>query len=74
MRDPLVHRDVLARFVEFVVEARGLDAYGVVDSGLPGTSGNREFVVWFGRGGAKGLSLATLACAIDELVLPMYTT
>jgi 23S rRNA (cytidine1920-2'-O)/16S rRNA (cytidine1409-2'-O)-methyltransferase len=67
VRDAAVHRDVLVRFTRFVASAMGLDVYGAVDSGLPGTGGNREFVVRFGRGGAKGLSLATLESAIDGL-------
>jgi 23S rRNA (cytidine1920-2'-O)/16S rRNA (cytidine1409-2'-O)-methyltransferase len=67
VRDPTVHRDVLVRFTDFVAKAMGLDILGVVDSGLPGTGGNREFVVWFGRGRAKGLSLATVESAIDSL-------
>jgi 23S rRNA (cytidine1920-2'-O)/16S rRNA (cytidine1409-2'-O)-methyltransferase len=42
VRDPAVHRKVLARVVE---AARGWGAVtlGVVDSGLPGPKGNREF-------------------------------
>ena len=69
VRDAAVHRDVVARFVDFIRRTMVLEVLGVVDSGLPGTSGNREFVVWFGRGGAKGLSLATLESAIDDLTL-----
>jgi 23S rRNA (cytidine1920-2'-O)/16S rRNA (cytidine1409-2'-O)-methyltransferase len=44
VRDPDVHRDVLERVIE---TARTWDAVtvGVVDSGLPGPKGNREFFV-----------------------------
>jgi 23S rRNA (cytidine1920-2'-O)/16S rRNA (cytidine1409-2'-O)-methyltransferase len=44
VRDPEVHREVLERVVE---AARAWDAVtvGVVDSGLPGPKGNREFFV-----------------------------
>ena len=44
VRDPEVHRKVLASVIE---AARGWDAVtvGVVDSGLPGPKGNREFFV-----------------------------
>jgi 23S rRNA (cytidine1920-2'-O)/16S rRNA (cytidine1409-2'-O)-methyltransferase len=44
VRDPAVHRDVLLRTIE---AARAWDAVtiGVVDSGLPGPKGNREFFV-----------------------------
>ena len=46
VRDPEVHRDVLRRVIE---AARAWDAVtvGVVDSGLPGPKGNREFFVHF---------------------------
>ena len=44
VRDPEVHRNVLERVIE---AARAWDAVtvGVVDSGLPGPKGNREFFV-----------------------------
>jgi 23S rRNA (cytidine1920-2'-O)/16S rRNA (cytidine1409-2'-O)-methyltransferase len=44
VRDPEVHRRVLRGFAE---AARGWSARvtGVVDSGLPGPKGNREFVL-----------------------------
>jgi 23S rRNA (cytidine1920-2'-O)/16S rRNA (cytidine1409-2'-O)-methyltransferase len=44
VRDPTVHRRVL-RGVAAVAPAWGAAAVGVVDSGLPGPKGNREFVV-----------------------------
>ena len=44
VRDPAVHRQVLARFCEATTAWRCRVA-GIVDSGLPGPKGNREFVV-----------------------------
>jgi len=44
VRDPAVQRSVLARVVD-EAEAWGGTTVGVVDSGLPGPKGNREFFV-----------------------------
>ncbi len=44
VRDPLVHRRVLAEFCASTT-AWGAAVRGIVDSGLPGPKGNREFVV-----------------------------
>ena len=46
VRDPEVHRRVLRDVVQ-AASAWGAVAVGVVDSGLPGPKGNREFVVHF---------------------------
>jgi 23S rRNA (cytidine1920-2'-O)/16S rRNA (cytidine1409-2'-O)-methyltransferase len=46
VRDPEVHRRVLRDAVR-AASAWGAVAVGVVDSGLPGPKGNREFVVHF---------------------------
>jgi len=46
VRDPEVHRRVLREIVA-AASAWGAVAVGVVDSGLPGPKGNREFVVHF---------------------------
>ena len=46
VRDPEVHRRVLREVVR-AASAWGAVAVGVVDSGLPGPKGNREFVVHF---------------------------
>jgi 23S rRNA (cytidine1920-2'-O)/16S rRNA (cytidine1409-2'-O)-methyltransferase len=46
VRDPVVHRRVLRDVVQ-AASAWGAVAVGVVDSGLPGPKGNREFVVHF---------------------------
>ena len=46
VRDPEVHRRVLRSVVE-AASAWGARAVGVVDSGLPGPKGNREFFVHF---------------------------
>ncbi len=44
MRDPEVHRRVLRRICDLAGDW-GARVAGVVDSGLPGPKGNREFVV-----------------------------
>jgi 23S rRNA (cytidine1920-2'-O)/16S rRNA (cytidine1409-2'-O)-methyltransferase len=44
VRDPAVHRRVVANVVE-AAEGWGGTTLGVVDSGLPGPKGNREFFV-----------------------------
>jgi 23S rRNA (cytidine1920-2'-O)/16S rRNA (cytidine1409-2'-O)-methyltransferase len=44
VRDPEVQRSVLRRVTE-AARAWGGEAIGVVDSGLPGPKGNREFFV-----------------------------
>jgi 23S rRNA (cytidine1920-2'-O)/16S rRNA (cytidine1409-2'-O)-methyltransferase len=44
VRDPDVHRNVLERVIEAALEWGGVTV-GVVDSGLPGPKGNREFFV-----------------------------
>jgi 23S rRNA (cytidine1920-2'-O)/16S rRNA (cytidine1409-2'-O)-methyltransferase len=44
VRDPEVHREVLTRVIE-ASRAWGAVTVGVVDSGLPGPKGNREFFV-----------------------------
>jgi 23S rRNA (cytidine1920-2'-O)/16S rRNA (cytidine1409-2'-O)-methyltransferase len=44
VRDPAVHRRVLAAFCE-AAAGWGAKVAGVVDSGHPGPKGNREFVV-----------------------------
>jgi len=44
VRDPEVHRRVLGRVADAAVEW-GAEVRGVVDSGLPGPKGNREFVL-----------------------------
>ncbi|HXF97518.1 MAG TPA: TlyA family RNA methyltransferase [Gaiellaceae bacterium] len=45
VRDPAVQRDVLRRVVA-AARAWGADTAGVVDSGLPGPKGNREFFLY----------------------------
>jgi 23S rRNA (cytidine1920-2'-O)/16S rRNA (cytidine1409-2'-O)-methyltransferase len=68
VRDPKVHRAVLDRVGRFVMEHTDAALLGVADSGLPGTDGNREFVLHVERGGEKGLGLDTLTAAIDDVV------
>jgi 23S rRNA (cytidine1920-2'-O)/16S rRNA (cytidine1409-2'-O)-methyltransferase len=45
VRDPEVQRRVLGELVDAALEW-GAETRGVVDSGLPGPKGNREFVLW----------------------------
>jgi 23S rRNA (cytidine1920-2'-O)/16S rRNA (cytidine1409-2'-O)-methyltransferase len=47
VRDPDVHRRVLARAARDAA-ARGAQVLGLVDSGLPGPKGNREFFLYLG--------------------------
>jgi len=49
VRDPAVQRDVLRRVIE-ASRAWGAATVGVVDSGLPGPKGNREFFVHLRHG------------------------
>lgn len=67
VRNPAVHREVLLA-VAGSLSGLGLEVWGCADSGLPGAGGNREFFFWAGRGGAEGLSPATLAQLIDRVV------
>jgi 23S rRNA (cytidine1920-2'-O)/16S rRNA (cytidine1409-2'-O)-methyltransferase len=45
VRDPEVHRRVLREVADAALEW-GAETRGVVDSGLPGPKGNREFLLW----------------------------
>jgi 23S rRNA (cytidine1920-2'-O)/16S rRNA (cytidine1409-2'-O)-methyltransferase len=49
VRDPAAHRDVLER-VTADAAAGGLGARDLIASPILGPEGNREFLVWFGRG------------------------
>jgi len=49
VRDPAVQREVLERVIEASRAWRGVPT-GVVDSGLPGPKGNREFFVHLRHG------------------------
>ncbi|MCZ7662052.1 MAG: TlyA family RNA methyltransferase [Thermoleophilia bacterium] len=68
VRDRVVRADVLRRITRFLQEGLGLNIDGVAPSGLPGVGGNVEFVVVVRRGGAEGLSLATLEATIEDIV------
>lgn len=68
VRDPEVYRQVLLELGRFVIEDTDVALCGVVDSGLPGTDGNREFFFLLSRGGEKGWALDTLEAAVDVLV------
>jgi 23S rRNA (cytidine1920-2'-O)/16S rRNA (cytidine1409-2'-O)-methyltransferase len=67
VRDPRVHREVLRRVLHTLTDDLGLAVQGLTDSGLPGTSGNIEFVVHATRGGEAGLSPATLGRVVEQL-------
>jgi 23S rRNA (cytidine1920-2'-O)/16S rRNA (cytidine1409-2'-O)-methyltransferase len=68
VRDGEVHRDVLLRVLGFLQSDLSMAVHGVADSGLPGVSGNVEFVVHASRGGEPGAPLAILKEQVDELV------
>jgi 23S rRNA (cytidine1920-2'-O)/16S rRNA (cytidine1409-2'-O)-methyltransferase len=68
VRDPAVHRAVIEQVGRFVIERTDATARGVACSGLRGTDGNQEFVLYVERGGEKGLGLDTLTAAIDDVV------
>lgn len=68
VRDPHVHRQLLADLGRFVVENAGLDLRGVCESGLRGADGNREFFLRIGRGRENVLGLDRLESVIDEVV------
>jgi 23S rRNA (cytidine1920-2'-O)/16S rRNA (cytidine1409-2'-O)-methyltransferase len=67
VRDPRVHRDVLQRVLLTLMHDLALAVQGLTESGLPGTSGNIEFVVHATRGGEAGLSPATLGRLVEQL-------
>jgi 23S rRNA (cytidine1920-2'-O)/16S rRNA (cytidine1409-2'-O)-methyltransferase len=46
VRDPAVHRRVLAQLAGLAQEDWGAAVLGIVDSGLPGPKGNREFFLF----------------------------
>jgi 23S rRNA (cytidine1920-2'-O)/16S rRNA (cytidine1409-2'-O)-methyltransferase len=64
VRDPEVHRQVLARAARHAVEAVGLEVMGVCRSSVPGVGGNVEFFLYLSRGREKGLGLDRL----EELI------
>jgi 23S rRNA (cytidine1920-2'-O)/16S rRNA (cytidine1409-2'-O)-methyltransferase len=66
VRDPEVHRCVLHE-VAGAAPSWGATVRGVVDSGLPGPKGNREFFLYLSAAGAA-VPDATLARWIDEAV------
>ncbi|BCX05943.1 MAG: TlyA family rRNA (cytidine-2'-O)-methyltransferase [Candidatus Roseilinea sp.] len=46
VRDPQVHRDVIARITAFCAQ-QGWPARGVIESPILGADGNKEFLAWF---------------------------
>jgi len=74
VRDPNVHRDVLRERSRFVIEELGVELWGVCSSGVLGTDGNREFFLYLGRDGDKGLGLDTLDAAVDRAIVDITPT
>jgi len=68
VRDPLVHQRVLERIADQATIVPGVRVRGLSDSGLPGVGGNREFLLWIGRGGGAGLPPDTLQELIHAVV------
>jgi hypothetical protein len=64
-----VHEDVLQRVIGEVAGLPGVSVRGICDSGLPGRGGNREFVVWFDRGGDEGPTPDTLKRLVRQVVV-----
>lgn len=65
VRDAAVWRDVLGRIATRMCQDMGLAVRAVIDSGLPGMDGNREFFLWLARGGEEGLAPDNLAAEIE---------
>jgi 23S rRNA (cytidine1920-2'-O)/16S rRNA (cytidine1409-2'-O)-methyltransferase len=68
VRRPEVHEQVLLQVSRFVVETLGWAVLGLVDSGLPGPAGNREFFIFAARGSGDGTPLDTLAAEVRKVV------
>jgi 23S rRNA (cytidine1920-2'-O)/16S rRNA (cytidine1409-2'-O)-methyltransferase len=68
VRDPNVHKQVLADMVRFAFEVMGLDALGVCRSSVPGVGGNVEFFLHVSRGREKGPGIDRLEKSIDDCV------
>jgi 23S rRNA (cytidine1920-2'-O)/16S rRNA (cytidine1409-2'-O)-methyltransferase len=68
VRDPGVHRQVLADAARFAVQVIGLDVLGVCRSSVPGVGGNIEFFLHVARGREKGLRLDRLEELIGRCV------
>jgi len=68
VRDPAVHRKVLAQAARHMIEVTGLSVLGMCSSGVRGAGGNREFFIYVGRGGEEGIEIDRLETVIDEVV------
>lgn len=68
VRDLEVHRRVLTHCCRFAVEVLDLALRGVSRSVRPGTDGNVEFFMHFGRGGEKGIGLDTLEPLVSRVL------
>ena len=67
IRDPEVHRHVLADVLSFA-EAHGYCAKGLIASPLLGPKGNREFLLWLGTGGERAEVGQLIAKAVADRV------
>jgi 23S rRNA (cytidine1920-2'-O)/16S rRNA (cytidine1409-2'-O)-methyltransferase len=69
VRDPAVHRDVLAGVAAWLA-AQGRVVLGICDSGLPGPKGNVEYFVYFCDGASdlagRGVEIATAVARAVE--------
>lgn len=68
VRGSEVHREVLSRLGQFVVNELDANLINMTDSGLPGTDGNVEFFFHIGRGGEKGHGLDTLEELVEKTI------
>ncbi len=68
VRDPQVHRDVLLEVLRDLTGPLALQVVHLGDSGLPGVSGNVEFVAHVSRGRGEGPAPATLERLVDVLL------
>ena len=66
VRDPLIHRRVLAEVLSFA-EAEGLGVKGLIRSPLLGPKGNREFLAWFEPGGESQPAEMLIEHAMQEV-------
>jgi len=62
VKDPLVHRQVLAELLDWA-QANGFGPAGLMPSPIKGTEGNVEFLVWLRQGQDAAFDAAA---AIDK--------
>jgi len=74
VKDPRVHREVLAGVLGEAVES-GLSLRGLIPSPLRGADGNLEYFAWFSKGGGSGREMqGDLERAIEEAVGEAWET